>query len=150
MLRRLGRLFVIKNRWEAFAVIYALALGAVERGFHYVESYPGIGGWLLFTACTGVVFMAGAKLLDHTRRDTGEVRRDTDTLVRALPDVQGHAIAPKAGNKAQASLALHGSAVSGGQNGLLFPAANDATTGERRRGAPQPATLREEHGDLFI
>jgi len=74
MLRRLGRLFVIKNRWEAFAVIYALALGAVERGFHYVESYPGIGGWLLFAACTGVVFMAGAKLLDHTRRDPGEPR----------------------------------------------------------------------------
>ena len=78
MLRRLGRLFVIKTRWEAILVIYALALGAVERGFHYVEQFPGIAGWLLFAACTGVVFMAGAKLLDMTRADLGERRRKSD------------------------------------------------------------------------
>jgi hypothetical protein len=45
-------------------VIYAIALGAVERGHHYLESYPGAGGWLLALACTGVVFLAGGKLLD--------------------------------------------------------------------------------------
>ena len=67
MMKRLGRLFVIKTRWEAILVIYALALGAVERGIQYVERFPGIGGWLLFAACTGAVFMAGAKLLDATR-----------------------------------------------------------------------------------
>jgi hypothetical protein len=78
MLRRLGRLFVIKTRWEALAVIYALALGAVDRGFHYVDRYPGAGGWLLFAACTGVVFMAGAKLLDMTRKDSGARRRRGD------------------------------------------------------------------------
>lgn len=80
MFKRLSRLFVIKTRWEAIAVIYALALGAVERGQHYLERFPGFGGWLLFTACTGVVFMVGAKLLDLTRADSGERRRGTDFL----------------------------------------------------------------------
>ena len=67
MWRKLGRLFVIKTRWEAMAVIYALALGAIERGLHYIERYPGWGGWLLFAACTGVVFMAGARLVQLHR-----------------------------------------------------------------------------------
>ena len=61
---RIGRLFIIKNRFEAMAVIYALGLGAVDRGLRYLELYPGFGGWLLFAACTGAVFMAGAKILD--------------------------------------------------------------------------------------
>ncbi len=78
MLRMIARLFVIKTRWEACAVIYALALGACDRGFRYVEQYPGVGGWLLFLACTGAVFMAGAKLLEMTRKDNGERRRKTD------------------------------------------------------------------------
>jgi hypothetical protein len=78
MWRKLGRLFVIKTRWEAMAVIYALALGAVERGLHYIEQYPGWGGWLLFAACTGVVFMAGARLMEMTRRDDGRRRRSGD------------------------------------------------------------------------
>ena len=64
MLNKLGRLFTIKTRFEAWLVIYAIALGAVERGRHYVETYPGWGGWLLALACTGVVFIAGGKLLD--------------------------------------------------------------------------------------
>ncbi len=67
MLRKLGRLFTIKTRLEAWLVIYAIALGAVERGRHYLEIYPGWGGWLLAVACTGVVFLAGAKLLDTVR-----------------------------------------------------------------------------------
>ena len=67
MLRKIGRLFVIKTSLEAWMVIYAIALGAVERGRHYLDTYPGWGGWLLALACTGVVFVAGAKLLDSVR-----------------------------------------------------------------------------------
>ena len=67
MLNKLGRLFMIKTRFEAWLVIYAIALGAVERGRHYLETYPGFGGWLLALACTGVVFVAGGKLLDSVK-----------------------------------------------------------------------------------
>ena len=67
MFRKLTRLFVIKTRIEAFAVIYALAVGAVTRGFVYLHQYPGLPGKMLFAACTGAVFMAGGKLLDATR-----------------------------------------------------------------------------------
>ena len=79
---RIGRLFVIKSRFEAMAVIYALGVGAVDRGLRYLELYPGIGGWLLFAACTGAVFMAGARLLEMTRKDNGERRRKTDLIVQ--------------------------------------------------------------------
>ena len=64
MLRKLGRLFVIKNRFEAFLIIYALALGSSARGMAYLQEYPGVGGQLLFLATTGAVFLAGAKILD--------------------------------------------------------------------------------------
>jgi hypothetical protein len=64
MLRKVGRLFVIKNRFEAFLIIYALALGATARGSAYLTEYPGMGGKLLFLATTGAVFLAGAKILD--------------------------------------------------------------------------------------
>ena len=67
MRRKIARLFTIKTRTEAWLVIYAVALGAVERGRHYLETYPGTGGWLLALACTGVVFLVGAKLLDSVR-----------------------------------------------------------------------------------
>jgi len=67
MLSKIGRLFMIKTRFEAWLVIYAIALGAVERGQHYLETYPGWGGWLLAIACTGVVFIAGGKLLDAVK-----------------------------------------------------------------------------------
>ena len=64
MLRKVGRLFVIKSNWEAYLIIYALALGATSRGAAYLDQYPGWGGGLLFLATTGAVFMAGAKILD--------------------------------------------------------------------------------------
>ena len=67
MLRKIGRLFVIKTRFEAWVVTYAIAVGAVERGRHYLEIYPGWAGWMLALACTGVVFLAGAKLLDSVK-----------------------------------------------------------------------------------
>jgi hypothetical protein len=67
MLKKIGRLFTIKTRLEAWLVTYAIALGAVERGRHYLDTYPGYGGWTLALACTGVVFLAGAKLLDSVK-----------------------------------------------------------------------------------
>ena len=69
MLAKIARLFVIKTRFEAFAIIYALALGAVQRGQVYLTQYPGVGGKLLFLACTGAVFLAGAKILDCIRHE---------------------------------------------------------------------------------
>jgi hypothetical protein len=67
MFKRVGRLFTIKTRFEAFLVIYAIAVGAVERGVHYMQQFPGTGGYLLALCCTGVVFIAGGKLLDSVR-----------------------------------------------------------------------------------
>jgi hypothetical protein len=67
MFSKFKRLFIIKNRFEAYAIIYALALGGVERGSLYITQYPGYGGKLLFAATTGAVFMAGAKILDAVR-----------------------------------------------------------------------------------
>ncbi|HKR17690.1 hypothetical protein [Rhizorhapis sp.] len=61
---KIKRLFTIKTKFEAFLVIYALALGATERGIIYMEQYPGFGGKLLALACTGAVFMAGGKIID--------------------------------------------------------------------------------------
>ncbi|QGN53704.1 hypothetical protein [Novosphingobium sp. Gsoil 351] len=69
MLTKIGRLFQIKTRFEAFLIIYALALGAVQRGSVYLTQYPGFGGKLLFLACTGAVFMAGAKMLDCLKHE---------------------------------------------------------------------------------
>ena len=79
MLKILLRPFLIKTRFEAWAIIYALALGAVTRGQNYLFLYPGAGGWLLFAACTGAVFMAGAKILDATRAPA--IRRSSLTRV---------------------------------------------------------------------
>ena len=61
---RIKRLFTIKTKFEAFLVIYALALGATERGIVYMGHYPGLGGQLLALACTGSVFMAGGMIID--------------------------------------------------------------------------------------
>lgn len=72
MLRKVSRLFVIKTRFEAFLIIYALALGATERGTHYLTQFPGWGGKLLFLACAAAVFMAGAKILDCLRYEQAE------------------------------------------------------------------------------
>ncbi|MEY4472131.1 MAG: hypothetical protein RL671_435 [Pseudomonadota bacterium] len=69
MLRKINRLFMIKTPLEAYLIIYALALGAVERGSVYLTRFPGFGGLLLFLACTGTVFMAGAKILDCLRHE---------------------------------------------------------------------------------
>ncbi|MEL7446973.1 MAG: hypothetical protein AAGK02_14375 [Pseudomonadota bacterium] len=85
MLRKIGRLFVIKNRFEAFVIIYALALGATSRGSSYLTEYPGLGGQLLFLATTGAVFLAGAAILDGLK-----AKRELDDLRQAeiKPDTQ--------------------------------------------------------------
>ncbi|MEY4237671.1 MAG: hypothetical protein RL339_272 [Pseudomonadota bacterium] len=69
MLQKISRLFMIKTPLEAYLIIYALALGAVERGSVYLTQFPGFGGKLLFLACTGAVFMAGAKVLDCLKHE---------------------------------------------------------------------------------
>ncbi len=74
-MQRIARLFVIKTRLEAFLIIYALGLGATERGSHYLTQFPGWGGKLLFVACTAAVFMAGAKILDCLKYERAEKLR---------------------------------------------------------------------------
>ena len=69
MFNKISRLFVIKTPVEAYLIIYALALGAVERGNIYLLKFPGTGGKLLFLACMGAVFMAGAKILDCIKHE---------------------------------------------------------------------------------
>jgi hypothetical protein len=64
MFSRLARLFTIKTKFEAFLVIYGLATGAVDRGMHYLDRFPGVGGWVFFFLCPIAVFMAGGKILD--------------------------------------------------------------------------------------
>jgi hypothetical protein len=67
ILSKIGRMFVIKTRLEAYLVTYAIAVGAIERGIHYLQTYPGNTGWIFAAACLGVPFIAGAKLLDSVR-----------------------------------------------------------------------------------
>lgn len=84
MRTRLARLFTIKTRFEAFLVIYAIALGAIERGLHYMTQYPGTGGVVLAVACTGVVFVAGGKLLDSVRPAQPAMARVAGTAMRRV------------------------------------------------------------------
>jgi len=81
MLGKIRRLFTIKTKVEAYLIIYALALGAVERGTVYLGQYPGWGGKLLFLACTGAVFMAGAKMLDCIKLE--REKREAEPLAMA-------------------------------------------------------------------
>ena len=72
MFTRIASLFVIKTKFEAFLVLYGLATGATERGMHYLQQYPGTGGWVLFAVCPLAVFMAGARILDSIERERAE------------------------------------------------------------------------------
>ncbi len=71
MLTRIKNLFTIKSKFEAFLVIYGLGVGAVERGFHYMDQFPGIGGKLMFAVCPIAVFMAGTRILDSIDAERG-------------------------------------------------------------------------------
>ncbi|MCB5424987.1 hypothetical protein H0274_06950 [Altererythrobacter sp. CC-YST694] len=84
MFARIRRLFTIKTRVEAFLIIYALALGAVERGSVYLTQYPGFGGKLLFLACTGAVFMAGGKMLDCLKLENEKRAAEAEAAARTL------------------------------------------------------------------
>ncbi|WP_246263260.1 hypothetical protein [Parasphingopyxis algicola] len=68
MWNRVARLFVIKNRFEAYLIIYALAVGATARAQLYLIQYKGPTGIVLALCCTGAVFLGGAKILDATPR----------------------------------------------------------------------------------
>ena len=83
MLKRFARLFVIKTRLEAYLVTYAIAVGAIERGLHYMQNYPGYGGVVLALACLGVPFIAGAKLVDS-------VKPVAQGNIAPLPQVRRH------------------------------------------------------------
>ncbi len=72
MFQKIGRLFVIKTKIEAYLIIYALALGCTARGAHYLVQYPGWTGRMLFLATTGAVFLAGAKILDCLRMERAQ------------------------------------------------------------------------------
>ena len=64
---RLARLFTIKTRIEALLVTYAIAVGAIERGLHYMRAISGLCGVRAGAACLGVPFIAGAKLIDSVK-----------------------------------------------------------------------------------
>jgi hypothetical protein len=81
MFRKLGRLFVIKTRFEAYLIIYALATGAAERGSVYLGQFPGTGGKLLFVACLGSVLLGGVKIMDCLRFERArDAARDAATF----------------------------------------------------------------------
>jgi len=90
---RLARLFTIKTRTEALFLTYAIAVGAIERGFHYIDQYPGYAGFVLALACLGVPFIAGAKLIDSVKKPAVPVpapaalprRRDAPRISRNRP-----------------------------------------------------------------
>jgi len=90
---RLARLFTIKTRTEALLVTYAIAVGAIERGLHYMEQYSGFAGMVLALACLGVPFIAGAKLIDAVKpqpappkaRIPSPPRRSTPRFSRSRP-----------------------------------------------------------------
>ena len=75
MISRIARLFTIKTRTEAYLIIYAIAASAVERGRHYMDVFPGTFGIVMALLCTGVVFLAGAKLLDAVRPEPAAVAK---------------------------------------------------------------------------
>ena len=74
MWKRLARLFVIKNRFEAYLIIYALAVGATARAQLYLIEYEGAAGIALALCCTGAVFLGGAKILDATPKKSSRHR----------------------------------------------------------------------------
>jgi hypothetical protein len=83
MWSKFKRLFIIKTRIEACMIIYALAMGAIERGLHYLDQFPGYGGYMLLTACTGSVFLAGAKIFDCLRYEKAEQQQAIDKAAQA-------------------------------------------------------------------
>jgi len=90
---RIARLFTIKTRTEALFLTYAIAVGSIERGLHYMDQYPGYAGFVLAFACLGVPFIAGAKLIDSVKKPPVPAvapapslrRRDLPRFARSRP-----------------------------------------------------------------
>lgn len=101
MLAGLKRLFTIKTRWEAWAVIWAISLGGVERGKLYLQIYPGALGWVFFALCTAVVFLAGPRLLDSVRPVGAKARPQLAVRLRPrrLSRNQPRPFRPRAGSE---------------------------------------------------
>ena len=74
-MKTIRRLFTIRTKFEAFLAIYAIALGASERGVVYMYDYPGLAGQILFGACTLAVFVVDRQLTEvvGTDKDLGVV-----------------------------------------------------------------------------
>ncbi|WP_342658620.1 hypothetical protein NPJ82_05660 [Sphingomonas sp. NY01] len=72
MWHRIVRLFTIKSKFEAFLIIYGLAVGACQRGAMYLDQYPGWPGKMMFAVCPIAVFMAGARILDSIEREQAD------------------------------------------------------------------------------
>lgn len=83
MLKKIKRLFIIKTKFEACLIIYALALGAIERGSAYLHQFPGWGGQMLFLAATGSVFLGGAKIFDCLRFEREKRDREAAAVTAA-------------------------------------------------------------------
>lgn len=106
MRKKIARLFTIKTRFEAFAVTFAIAMGAAERARIYLDTYgTGTAGIMLALCCSGVVFIAGAKLLDAVKRD------QADALVaapaRRAVTMPRHARRPLSRNRPRSSPTRH-------------------------------------------
>lgn len=100
MLKRIGRLFTIKTRTEAYLVIYAIAVGAVERGQHYMAVFPGTLGLFMALLCTGVVFLAGAKILDAVRAAQDQATPASRPTPRTWPPRHLNRNRPRASRRA--------------------------------------------------
>jgi hypothetical protein len=61
MFTKIARLFTIKTRLEALRGYLRAGRGRGEPGYLYPRSISGTGGWLLFAACTGTVFLGAAR-----------------------------------------------------------------------------------------
>jgi hypothetical protein len=107
MLKKISRLFVIKTRTEAWLVTYAIAVGAIERGQHYLAQYPGFGGWLLALACTGVVFIAGAKLLDSVKVAPAAVKIGPYSAASRRHSIRNRPRPPLTRSDSESPLSLH-------------------------------------------
>lgn len=60
-------MYRITTSFEAWAVIYAIAAGAVARGIDYLKKYPGYLGWTLAAASLVVVFLVGNFILETVK-----------------------------------------------------------------------------------
>ena len=128
-MRKFARLFIIKNRLEACAVIYALALGAIERGLHYLEVYPGYAGWMLMTVCPIAVIMAGSRLLESVRPDNKERRRKSDYFEQLPKAANGNEPMPRSVEGAQPARGT----IDGRQDGAAWQGFEARVGGDRRR-----------------